>query len=241
MIYDCYAIPGCINGQYSAILSDDGISYLNKLNTSIKSNDIVISLITGNYITIDNGVLWRGDCHGDMKNAYIENSDYVFILSPLGKVLKLSLVDLNNIIKDTTIPLASVKIYNSLMKKNGDKEDPGNNPENIKKLLPKGSIKSGDGGKEQKEVYLITTKRTAKQNSCYPPWFLNYFNDIHIKLCGKLTESHVIAEDFSPDIDSDEVIHQLHIYDRQYMEAFFNYEFPHPEIRKYMKDKMETL
>ena len=98
-----------------------------------------------------------------------------------------------------------------------------------------------ESGKSNKEVYLVTTKRTAKRNSSYPTEFLNYFNSIYLKACAKLDEDHVIAEDFSPDIDSDDVIHQLHIYDKQYMEAFFNYEFPHPEIRKYMKDKMEKL
>lgn len=243
MIYDCNTIPGRIEGQYSAILGIEGINYLNDLKKKLEENKkekaLFISLITGNYITIREGVLWRGKYHGAIKNAYIKNSNYIFILSPLGKIFKIQLSKLNDIIKNTNVPLASFKKYNSLKSSDRAEEDDDNtDPGPTEKLVPDELIELDS---PPKEVYLVTTKRTAKQNSCYPPEFLNYFNKVYLRLCSKLGEDHVISEDFSPDIDSDDVIHQLHIYDKQYKEAFFNYEFPHPEIRNYMKGKMEEL
>jgi len=103
IIYNCDVIPGKIEGKYSAILGADSVSHLSHIVNSIKDDNkrsVFISIITGNYISIKDGLLWLGDYHGAMKDSYIYNSDWVYILSPLGKIVDMGADQINKAINE---------------------------------------------------------------------------------------------------------------------------------------------
>lgn len=165
-----------------------------------------------------------------MKNALICNADYVFILSPLGKIFDYSKDKINDIIKDTTYPLAFEKRYRDLKDRKALYEDIADIEESpIEKLVPKKII---DG----KKVFLVTTRREG--DDIYPISFLEYFNTIYTKLSTYFGEKNILSDEFLPHRDSPRTVLQLKLFkDRR--EGFLNYEFPHREIRGYMKKKLK--
>lgn len=245
MIYKCNVIPGTIEGKYSAILGEESISHLDYILKKIRDEEmdkktVFVSVITGNYISIQDGVLWRGDYHGAMKDAYIKHSDYVFIISPLGKIFDKSVKEINDMIEKSPIHLTSHKQYRKL-NDIGDENsliafsDLNLQNSEISKLLPRGIAIN-----KNNKIFLVTSKRDPKDDSIYPTSLLKYFLGIHknLELCFRC--DGIIDVDFSPDIHSEQVIHELSIYKSQLNEVFFNYEFPHPEIRAYMKEELKN-
>ncbi len=231
MIYECNVIPGIAEGKYSAILGSDGASHLKYRLDEIKDKNksvCVVALITGNYISIKDGILWRGKYHGQVKNALIANADYICILSPLGKIFPYTANDLNKCIAGSRYPLPPYKDYKDLRDNDAlpyglDIKDL--EPTSINKLLPYVIACN-------KPTHLITTKRPS--SSIYPTELAVYFE-------GNLREIENQFKDnlhktlFAPQIESEQVINELQIY-KDSREAFLNYEFPHPEIRTYMRD-----
>jgi len=139
IIYKCKAIPGEIEEKYAAIVGKPAVEYLeglldliyceefvqaslsesqelSKIQKLSKLNEkaIIVSLITGNYISTREGVLWRGDFHGELKYNLISNSHHIYVLSPLGKIFNKSAKRINEIIKSSEVPFASQKEYKTL-------------------------------------------------------------------------------------------------------------------------------
>jgi|GEM_PF-6405391 len=243
MIYKCNVIPGTIEGKYSAILGEESISHLDFILKEIRDKEkdkkkVFVSVITGNYISIQDGVLWRGDYHGAMKDAYIKHSDYVFIISPLGKIFNKSVNEINDMIEKSPIHLTSHKQYRKLNDIGYEDSlkifsDVNLQDSKISKLIPRDIAIN-----KNNNVFLITSKRDPKDDSIYPTSLLKYFLRIHSNLEICFRGKNIIDVDFSPDIHSEQVIQELSIYKSQLNEVFFNYEFPHPEIRAYMKEEL---
>jgi len=139
IIYKCKAIPGEIEEKYAAIVGKPAVEYLeglleliycdefvqaslsesqelSKIQKLSKLNEkaIIVSLITGNYISTREGILWRGDFHGELKYNLISNSHHIYVLSPLGKIFNKSAKRINEIIQSSEVPFASQKEYKTL-------------------------------------------------------------------------------------------------------------------------------
>ncbi len=242
LIYTCNVLAGKIEGKYNAILSPESINHLNfivKSKREKNDNIIFISAITGNYISLEDGILWRGAYHGVMKNAYVYNSDYVYILSPLGKIFQKDAESINKIPKRNT--LSSGKDYKSLRDTDdvSDIDDFAsnnilfNNDCDLIKLIPK-NIQT----RCRENIFLITTRRGCWDDSYYPANLNNYFTGIEMKLY-EMFKDHLIISDFCPEIDSEDVMLQLHFRTSHREDVFYNYEFPHPEVKAHMKDEIK--
>lgn len=134
IIYKCNAIPGEIEEKYAAIVGKPAVEYLERLLDTIyykefqeqssiskikkldklKDKAIIVSLITGNYISTREGILCRGDFHGELKYLMISNSHHIYVLSPLGKIFNKSAKRINEIIQSSEVPFASQKEYKTL-------------------------------------------------------------------------------------------------------------------------------
>jgi len=260
LIFPCKVLPGKIESQYNAVLSSESINHLNftigKLREYHKDNEAVfISVLTGNYLSIKDGLLWRGNYHGAMKDAYIINSDCIYILSPLGKIFNKDVKWFENTQNKHSI--TSVKHYSKLTNLNlNDKHDDKSEnifeieffrrktvrekiqlteEDKIERLLPLPLI---EGIKN--EVYLITTKRICMNDSLYPAHLTNYFNEITKEL-HNIFLKNLLIYDFSPEKDSEDVMRQLHFRTSQREDIFFNYEFPHAAMRAQMKGELNKF
>lgn len=248
MMYRCKILPGRIDGKYSAILD---IECANHLNWTIRNerqahqNDDIafISIITGNYISIKDGVLWRGDDHGAMKDAYIYNSDYVYILSPLGKIFDKSCKDIiyiqeaNNSHQKKYHSLKDIENIGMLRffdENNAEITITMNQDDHLTRFLPDKLLKRCGNN-----IFLFTTKRVEKKDSLFPGKLGKYFAIIIKKLEDEFGENLKISS-FDPEISSNNVKHQLHYCVSQREDIFYNYEFPHAEVRNYMKNEIES-
>jgi len=156
IIYQCNSIPGEIEEKYAAIVGRPAIEYLEILLDTIyykelqeessitkikkldklKDKAIIVSLITGNYISTREGILWRGDFHGELKYNLISNSHHIYVLSPLGKIFNKSAKRINEIIKSSDVPFASQKEYKTLDQFEFDLcNDVNKNCDQIKRIL----------------------------------------------------------------------------------------------------------
>ncbi|MBI5207353.1 MAG: hypothetical protein HY934_06120 [Candidatus Firestonebacteria bacterium] len=180
-------------------------------------------MITGNYISIKDGILWRGNYHGQMKNALIKNADYIYILSPLGKIFSETAENINNIIGP------SQKKYKNLLDTEATVIEETPNISQISQFLPENLIMD-------KQVKLVTTTRHQLENdTIYPGNMLRYFTEIDTQLKNKFEINDLACSEFSPHIDSEQVIYECQMYHDNKREAFLNYEFPHTEIRNHMR------
>jgi len=95
---DCLLVPGKPLSVYAAITGDETTKWLAELKELLDSRRgdgekiRVIGFVTGNYVTreiIDNTVHYypvaRGEGHVEIKQRIVDNSDEVFLLSPLMK------------------------------------------------------------------------------------------------------------------------------------------------------------
>lgn len=86
-------LPGVPLPVYSALTGERTISALKQLRTEAGNDGIFISLTTGNWIRIRRThpqspiPLARGEGHLKFKQAILDNSDEVFVISPLGKII----------------------------------------------------------------------------------------------------------------------------------------------------------
>lgn len=248
MLFKCHVLPGIAEGKYGAILGDDGPSHLqyfiNKVVNHFSNKDTIatVSLITGNYISLKDGILWRGDYHGQMKNAYIVNSDYIYIISPLGKIFDNNVKEINSKISDPDLVIPTEKCYRDLRDQKAFYSNLNNahcvnndildfTGSKIVKLLP-------DIISNNKEIYLFTTKRMSKHNNIYPSELQTHFQNILTSLKTEFREN-LISPTFAPSLDSEQVIYELHLFsEKNEKEAFLNYEFPHREMRNSMRNEL---
>lgn len=99
-LFRCRILSGFANSQYEAVLSletitdlDVAIENFRKLIAEEKQKRTkiqVISVTTGNYISIIDGILARDEDHLLVKSKMLEVADEVFVLSPLGKLISYS-------------------------------------------------------------------------------------------------------------------------------------------------------
>lgn len=88
---ECKLLPGEPLPVYSAVTGDDTISFL-KLIKEKEKNAYFLSLTTGNWIRIRRSEphcpvpLARGKGHFEFKQALLEESNEIYVISPLGKV-----------------------------------------------------------------------------------------------------------------------------------------------------------
>jgi hypothetical protein len=159
-----------------------------------------------------------------MKNAYIYNSDYVYILTPLGKIFDMTCDQINSVIATKADSLSLAKSYKTL----------------IDGIIYKGtkSIENLIPVDYKKPIKIITTERKQlpqHYQDIYPSIIFEYFNRIQVTM-EILFKTALVRSEFQPIIDSQEVKEQLANFGPNYIyEAIYNYEFPHKEIRNYMK------
>jgi hypothetical protein len=260
MLYKCNAVPGIIEGKYSAILGIKSVRYINNTIQTIKKKieqkqkAIFVGLVTGNYISLRDGILWRGYGHGMVKNAIIHNSEYVFCLSPLGKIFDLTAEDINKMIKPT-----SGKEYKKLtdIDENIDVNISGgdidacreyfeltqedctefksiydlfDDEKSIAQLVPNVYF-SND---KKKKVFLVTTERNTGNN--YDPRLIAYFAGIKNELSNLFSKEQLITEKFCPSLQSKKVIVESILFKTD--EALLRYEFPHPELREEIRQEI---
>jgi hypothetical protein len=92
---NCKLMPGDLLPVYEAVVGPEAEKMLNCLRQSEKgpqkSRKYIISLVTGNWVRTDINhspiLLARGTGHKEIKQAFITNSDEVYIITPLGKIL----------------------------------------------------------------------------------------------------------------------------------------------------------
>lgn len=161
MIIKCNVIPGMAEGKYGAILGEDSGTHLEYfLDCQFRngcSENLIISLVTGNYISLKDGILWRGNYHGKLKNYFVKLSDTIYIVAPLGKIFKDSKDDINRLISSSRYILPPDKSYKNLLDRDAFISSEANhkNCDEIKMLLPEHYIKN-------KEVFFVTTQRHPK-------------------------------------------------------------------------------
>jgi hypothetical protein len=246
-VLDCIVIPGKVEAKYSAILSQEGINHVAYVLKKVREREndvIVVALLTGNYISIGDGILWRGSFHGQMKNALAHCADSIYLLSPLGKVFNKTAGRINIINRESRYPMVTSKEYKTLVDpeaqlRNEDCHYIGIDParhafpsiigDTVERLLPSVLVK-------EKEVFLVTTNRSGREKGNYPSPLLEHFSRIHSLLKDRFGD-YLISDDFSPDLAAAQAICELQMY-RDPVHAFLNYEFPHPEIRASMESEL---
>lgn len=87
----CRLLPGVPLPVYEAVVGRETEEALARNLSSPNSKRRVIALVTGNWVRIDSNLapvlLARGTGHREIKQALIANSDEVYIVAPLGKIL----------------------------------------------------------------------------------------------------------------------------------------------------------
>ena len=106
-LFECRILSGFAHSQYEASLSKETAVDLKSAVQEFRK-DIsgisgiteirILSAITGNYVSIDEGVLARDPNHVATKEAMIDVADEVLVLAPLGKFLPYSCVDINSLL-----------------------------------------------------------------------------------------------------------------------------------------------
>lgn len=117
-LFRCRILSGYAHSEYEASLGDqtapDLQNAIQELKEGIKSsrpNDKikVISVTTGNYVSLNDGILARNLNHVKTKSAMLEVGQDVYVLSPLGKMLPYSKEEINEL-----LGLSGAESYNSL-------------------------------------------------------------------------------------------------------------------------------
>jgi len=105
-LFRCRILSGYAHSEYEASLgpqtSSDlrsAIEELRQSNLEPKENNIkIVSVTTGNYVSLVDGILARHKHHIDIKSAMLAEADTTYVLAPLGKFLPYSLDEINNLL-----------------------------------------------------------------------------------------------------------------------------------------------
>jgi hypothetical protein len=108
-LFQCRILSGFAHSQYEASLSNetaaDLLKAVSEFRESIRKDQPqadkvkVISVTTGNYISIKEGVLARDRNHVDTKSNMIEVASEIYVLAPLGKLLPYNCDEINNLLE----------------------------------------------------------------------------------------------------------------------------------------------
>ncbi len=110
-LFRCRILKGYAHSQYEASLGPQTGEDLEKAVKEFKDdlykeddkkytgkNVKIISVITGNYVSIEEGPMARDADHVDTKSAMIDVADKCYVLAPLGKVLPFSCKEINDLL-----------------------------------------------------------------------------------------------------------------------------------------------
>lgn len=106
-IFKCRVVSGIANAQYEASIGPDTaqdlINSVGEIKEEIRAKNKkkvkVIGVVTGNYISLVDGLLSDDINHLETKKTIIEISDEVYVVAPLGKIVPFDCDKLNNMIK----------------------------------------------------------------------------------------------------------------------------------------------
>lgn len=223
MIFTTHVLPGRAEGKYAAILGSSTASYIKNYIEKYKNSHIV-GAITGNYISLKCGILIRGEYHDEVKEEIINNSNEIYVLSPLSKFSPFTFDEINSefIIKDDFISINLTSI-----KKNKEYKKIDCN------IFEKQPLKS---------FYIITSssRRSYQSNgnkglsdnklgSLY-----SYFENISGYLRHNLK---VFEVEFNPLVDCEQIIYDSKMTSE--FEAVLKYEFPHLEMRNWIRKRLQ--
>ena len=106
-LFECRILSGFAHSAYGASLnkgtSADLEIAVNEFKQSIhcsgsKQDPLVISVITGNYVSVTEGVLARDPNHVDTKSKALTECGEAYVLAPLGKFVPLTCRQLNDLL-----------------------------------------------------------------------------------------------------------------------------------------------
>lgn len=109
--FECHLPQGSVDSTYEAVLGDKTEAGLKEIVTELRSNKktrkgksgksegpLVIAAVTGNYVSIQDGILARGEKHTKVKEAMITVADESYLLAPLGKLIPCTCEEFNSLI-----------------------------------------------------------------------------------------------------------------------------------------------
>lgn len=88
----CHLLPGVPLPIYSAVTGQETNDAIQRLRDNYDKNTVIIGLTTGNWIRLRRSTpscpvpLVRGTGHLEFKQALIDNSDEIYVVTPLGKI-----------------------------------------------------------------------------------------------------------------------------------------------------------
>lgn len=106
-LFRCHILSGYAHSQYEASLGKQTAFDLQKAVIEFKEAIIasrpddgikVVSVTTGNYVSIAEGILARDPNHVETKSKMLSIADYVYVLAPLGKLHPYSCKEINNLL-----------------------------------------------------------------------------------------------------------------------------------------------
>lgn len=103
--------------DYQAVTGEATVKAIDELCTDKKEQSITIGIITANWIMVGLGMediilCARGDGHLNIKKAIINKADYIFIVVPLAKIIRINELDFLNKIKPYDDPYEKYSIPN---------------------------------------------------------------------------------------------------------------------------------
>ena len=180
-LFRCRILSGFAHSQYEASLSSHTVTDLSaaikefrqKIQEERSGDKIrVISVITGNYVSVKDGPLARDPDHVATKSAMIQEADETFVLAPLGKML----------------PYPG-DIINELLKLDDPEEE----------YRP---LASWNDESQRKKVTLVVTKRAPDYFCQIKPSELGvHFGRVQANIRETFDESHLIMISFDPSAD----------------------------------------
>lgn len=229
MLFSCFVLPGVIEGKYNAVLSEQTASYIPIAINHFKENQIekkeyktlTIGVVTGNYISLEDGILTRGDYHDIVKQRIIENSDHLYIASPLGKFSAYSNNEINKGVMENVPKLLTHKEYG---------------------IVPNSSfnhLKTDDIYINKKITIVTSNKRNYKNEGDSIPDVGTYLNNILNNILDLKEEGrfNVLLSEFDPRFESEQVVYDRNI---DKFEAILKYEFPHRAMRDWLRKEIEN-
>lgn len=109
-LFRCRILSGYAHSEYEASLGDQTATDLrnaidefkNAIQTSRSDTIKVVSVTTGNYVSLTEGILARHRNHVETKSTMLDVGDDVYVLVPLGKLLPYSRKEVNDLLELST-------------------------------------------------------------------------------------------------------------------------------------------
>jgi len=105
-LFRCRILSGYAHSEYEASLGDQTATDLRNaikefkdaIQTSRSDTIKVVSVTTGNYVSVAEGILARHRNHVETKSTMLDVGDDVYVLAPLGKLLPYSAKEVNDLL-----------------------------------------------------------------------------------------------------------------------------------------------